>query len=164
MKKLFIPLMMTLLLSACGFHLRGMIDVPSWLNNVAIISENEDRQLTSILKTQLEGYKIEVNADPAQAQYWLVIKRSAVQQQIISVGASTNPRQYILILTVEFMLETRKGQVIKTTKTINVTRQLTINNDRILGSTDEETILIGEMKQDAVVQIINQLSRINAAE
>ena len=66
-------------------------------------------------------------------------------------------RQYTLILFVEFSLQNRKGDVIKLPKTIRVMRQLTINNDRILGSTDEESILIGEMKHDAAVQIINQL-------
>ena len=162
MKKLLIPLMLVLLLSACGFHLRGMIDVPTWLNNVAIISKNNDKQLISILKAQLESYNIHVNSDEALANYWLVINQATVQQQIVSVGASTNPRQYILILSIEFMLQTRKGEVIKTPKTVSVTRQLTINNDRILGSSDEENILVGEMKQDAVVQIINQLSHRNA--
>lgn len=158
MKKLFIPLVLTLLLSACGFHLRGMINVPKWLNNVAIVVKNNDKQLISILKSQLDGYNIQVNPDEALAKYWLVINQATVQQQIISVGASTNPRQYTLILTIEFMLQTRKGQIVKAPKTVSITRQLTINNDRILGSSDEENILIGEMKQDAVIQIINQLS------
>lgn len=163
MKKLFIPLMFALLLSACGFHLRGMINIPTWLNNIAIIVKNDDKQLSSILNAQLEGYKIQVNPDPALAKYWLVINQVLIQQQIISVGASTNPRQYTLILTIEFMLQTRKGTIIKAPKTVSVTRQLTINNDRILGSSDEENILLGEMKQDAVIQIINQLSHHDAA-
>ncbi|EHL29163.1 hypothetical protein LDG_8882 [Legionella drancourtii LLAP12] len=155
--------MLTLLLSACGFHLRGMINIPTWLNNIAIIVKNDDKQLSSILNAQLEGYKIQVNPDPALAKYWLIINQVLIQQQIISVGASTNPRQYTLILTIEFMLQTRKGTIIKTPKTVSVTRQLTINNDRILGSSDEENILLGEMKQDAVIQIINQLSHRDAA-
>ncbi len=163
MKKLFIPLVFALLLSACGFHLRGMINIPTWLNNIAIIVKNDDKQLSSILNAQLEGYKIQVNPDPALAKYWLVINQVLIQQQIISVGASTNPRQYTLILTIEFMLQTRKGTIIKAPKTVSVTRQLTINNDRILGSSDEENILLGEMKQDAVIQIINQLSHHDAA-
>lgn len=163
MKKLFIPLMLAMCLSACGFHLRGMVDVPTWLNNISIISKDNEKQFLSILKAQLEGYNIHVNPDPDQAKYWLIINAVSLRQQIISVGASTNPRQYNLILTIEFMLQTRKGQIIKTPKNINVTRQLTINNNRILGSSDEERILVDEMKQDAVVQIINQLSHLDAS-
>lgn len=161
MKKLFIPLMLSLLLSGCGFHLRGMINVPTWLNNIAIVSKENDKELLAILKAQLEGYNIQINPDSAEARYWLVINRVFIQRQIISVGASTNPRQFNLKLIIEFMLQTRKGEVIKSQSTVQVTRQITINNDRILGSSDEEGILIGEMKQDAVVQIINQLSHRN---
>lgn len=160
MKKPFILLILTLCLSACGFHFRGMIDVPKWLTNVSIISKEENnKELISILSTQLEGYKIEVNPDPINAKYWLVITRSTYIQQISSIGASTNPRQYQLILTVEFLLQTRTGQIIKSPEQVVVTRQLTVNNDRILGSNEEESVIISEMRQDAAIQIINRLSR-----
>jgi LPS-assembly lipoprotein len=135
-----------------------MVNPPTWLNNIAVISESHEKQLISMLTTQLESYHIEVNSDPALAKYWLVINSETLNQQIISVGASTNPRQYTLLLTIEFMLQTPKGKIIKTPKIIHVTRQVTINNDRILGSTDEERIMVDEMKRDAVIQIINQLN------
>lgn len=160
MKKQFMPLILALCLTACGFHLRGMIDVPEWLTNVSIISkEGNNKELISILSAQLDGYKIKVNPDPALAQYWLIINRTTYQQQISSIGASTNPRQYQLFLTVEFMLQTRKGQVIKSPEHVVITRQLTVNNNRILGSNEEESVLISEMRHDAVIQIINRLSR-----
>lgn len=149
-----------LLLSGCGFHLRGVNTVPSWLNQVAIISENKDKQFISILESMLEGSRIQVTTEPSQAPYWLLIDETGLKQQIISVGASTNPRQYTLNLTVLFQLKTRNGQEIKLPGTVNVTRQLTLNNDRILGSKDEESIIIGEMKQDAATQILNRLAHI----
>lgn len=161
MKRLLIPLMLSLFLSACGFHLRGMIDIPTWINNVAIIAKDNDKELVSILTAQLEGYNIRVNNEPDLATYWLIINRVTLQQNIISVGASTNPRQYALTLTIEYMLQTRKGQILANLKRVRATRQLTINNDRILGSNDEQAILVAEMKQDAVIQIINQLSHLD---
>ncbi len=160
MKKQLIPIMLALFLCACGFHLRGMIDVPEWLTNVSIISEDgNNKELLSLLESQLEGYKVKVNQDPKLSQYWLIINRTTYQQQITSIGASTNPRQYQLVLTVEFLLQTRKGDVVKPPGTVIVTRQLTVNNNRILGSNEEETVLISEMRQDAVIQIINRLGR-----
>lgn len=159
MIKKIIPLLLALCLSACGFHLRGLIDIPEWLNNVSIISKDGNKELISALQSQLEGYKIEVNPDPALAKYWLIINRTNLHQQIVSIGASTNPRQYQLILTIEYMLQARNGQIIKPPKLISVSRQLTVNNDRILGSNDEEIVLISEMKKEAVIQIINRLSR-----
>lgn len=157
--RLFIPLILTLLLSACGFHLRGIADAPEWLNNVSIISKDGNKELISMLRSQLEGYKIRINSDPAFAKYWLIVNKITFRQQIVSIGASTNPRQYQLILAIEFMLQTSKGEVIKPPQFISISRQLTVNSDRILGSSDEEAILISEMKKEAVLQIINRLSR-----
>ena len=133
--------------------------MPSWLNRVAIVIQDGNMELVSLLKSQLEGYHIEVSPSINSAQYWLMINRVDLQQQIISVGASTNPRQYQLILTVSYMLQTSKGQIIKPAKQVVITRQLTINNDRILGSNYEEAVLVSEMRRDAVIQIINSLSR-----
>ncbi|CAM4444256.1 MAG: LPS-assembly lipoprotein LptE [Legionella sp.] len=158
MKKLFIPLILSLMLCACGFHLRGMMNLPTWLNDIAIITKEPDKELISILQAQIEGYNIHVESEPALAKYWLIINRELISRQIVSVGASTNPRQYMVTFLIEFMLQTRKGKIIKIPKIVQVTRQITINNNRILGSTDEEAILISEMKQDAAVQLLNQLS------
>lgn len=159
-----LPLLIALFLSACGFHLRGVSTIPSWLNNIAIISENNDKQFVSIITSRLEAAKIQVNSEPSNAPYWLIVNEVNLHQQIISVGASTNPRQYTLTLTVVYKLTTRKGQEIAPLRRIRVSRQLTLNNDRILGSKDEESILIGEMKQDAVTQIIYQLGHLQKPE
>jgi LPS-assembly lipoprotein len=159
MNKRWIPLVIfSLIISACGFHLRGMIDVPKWLTNISISSQNNDLEFISMLKSTFEGYNIEVNPEPSRAHYWLIINHVTYQRQIVSVGASTNPRQYQLILTVGYVLQTRKGKIIKTARQISVSRQLTVNNDRILGSNDEENILVHEMRQEAIVQLINRLS------
>ena len=163
MKKGLIPLVLALLLSACGFHLRGMVDVPKWLSDVAIITQNGNMELVSMLKSQLDSYNIHVNSEPESAHYWLVIKQVDYQQQIISVGASTNPRQYQLSLSISFSLQTRKGRVIMPDKTVQVMRQFTSNNNRILGSNEEERVLLSEMRQEAVNQMINRISRSNHA-
>lgn len=159
MIKRCMPLLLALALSACGFHLRGMVDAPTWLTRVCVIDEAKNKPLAVLLEAQLDSYKIDVVPEPTQANYWLIINKSTYQQQIVSIGASTNPRQYQLILTVEFMLKTRQGQVIKPQRVVVVTRQLTVNNDRILGSNEEESVMMKEMRQDAVTQIINRLSR-----
>lgn len=159
MKKIIIPFIAALCLSACDFHLRGMVDIPTWLDNVSIISKGDNKELVDLLQSQLDGYHVKVNEDPAQAKYWIVINYVTLTQQIISIGASTNPRQYQLIMTVDFLLTTREGQIIKPPRKVFITRQFTVNNDRILGSNEEETLLVGEMRQDAVIQIINRLSK-----
>lgn len=160
MKKSFLCFFLALLLSACGFHLRGLVDVPTWISPIFISSHVDSKELVTFLKTQLEANNIQVRTNPSQASYWLIINSLDIQQQIVSIGASTNPRQYQLILRVGFELQTSKGEMVSPARVIAVNRQVTINNDRILGSNNEEAILVQEMKKEAVIQIINSLSRI----
>lgn len=155
----FTLIFLSIVLTACGFHLRGMANIPLWLDRVSIISPEINKELNSKLKSQLESYSILVSADPNLAKYWLIISKHLIQQRVVSIGASTNPRQYQLIMHTEFSLQTAKGQIIKAPGTVVVSRQLTINNDRILGSNDEENVLISEMRQESALQIISRLSR-----
>jgi len=147
-----------LCMTGCGFHLRGMVDMPQWLDNVAVVEEGH-RELASLLREQLEAYNIKVSSDPALAVYWLMIQSEAFQQQITSVSASTTPRQYQLIYTVHFKLQAKQGKEIVPSSQVVVTRQITVNSDRILGSDEEEDITKQEMRSDAVMQILNRLSR-----
>ena len=150
---------MALLVTGCGFHLRGMNDIPKWLNHVALVIQDASRDLEPLLTEQLQAYHINVSSDPALAQYWLVIEHDETRQEIVSISSTTTPRQYQLIYTVRFKFQRTKGPEIIPSSAIVVTRQVTINSDRMLGSTSEEELLKREMRRDAVIQIIGRLSR-----
>ena len=112
-----------------------------------------------LLKEQLRAYKIRINPDPARADYILIIEQDSLQQKITSVSASTTPRQYQLLYSVVYSLVKRKAAPIVSSRLIAVTRQLTVNNNRILGSDSEESMITRDMREDAVMQIISRLGR-----
>lgn len=146
------------ILSACGFHLRGMADVPTWLDNVAIVIETGHRDLEAFLKVNLEAYHIRVTQNPAEAHYWLIIEHDYEEEHITSVSSSTTPRQYQMTYRVRYKFQEAQGREIIPSCNVVVTRQITINNDRILGSNDEENILKKEMRRDAAIQILDRIA------
>jgi LPS-assembly lipoprotein len=150
-------LILTLCLTGCGFHLRGTQNMPRWLNKIAIIVQNAQPDLKPLLRDQLQAYHIRVCEDPSVASYWLVIESDHVRQQIASISSSTTPRQYQLFYTVCYQLQQANGKIIQESKQITVTRLLTVNSDRILGSNDEEDRLKYEMRRDAVMQILDSI-------
>ena len=133
--------------------------MPRWLNHVAIIVEQGHRDLAPYLVEYLQSYNLTVDNSPTAAQYWLIIEHDNLQQQITSVSSSTTPRQYELTYTVQFKLIKARAQEIIPTSAISVSRQATINSDRILGSNQEESLLVDEMRRDAATQIMNRISR-----
>ncbi len=133
--------------------------MPRWLNHVSIVIQNANHDLKPLLKNQLKAYSITTVDDPAKAAYWLLIEQDNFGQQIASISSSTTPRQYQLIYRVYFKLQRAKGQDIISSNRVIVTRQITLNSDRILGSTNEEEQSKADMRRDAVIQIIERLSR-----
>jgi LPS-assembly lipoprotein len=152
-----IPLLIGSLILGCSFHLRGFVSMPSNLHDVAIVVENVNRDLAPLLKEQLNAYHIMVPNDPAQANYWLILENDKEDQQITSVSSSTTPRQYQMTYQVAFKLQEAHGKEIIPSTLVTTTRQLTVNSNRMLGSSDEENTLKREMRRDAVIQILDRI-------
>jgi len=148
------------LLSACGFHLRGYGEFPTWLKpKVAIVLEDDARDWEAYFKPLLSAGDIKVTSDPKQAPFLLIIEKEKLVQNIASVSSSSTPRQYQLNYTVHFRLENNRGKILIPSRSVVVNRPLTINNERILGSRNEAEKLKLEMKHDAAIQIIYCLNR-----
>lgn len=148
-----------LLISACGFQLRGFSDIPAWLDSVAVVSQEQNRDMMTILRERLEAWHVPVYTEQNRAHFWLFLGEETIQRQITNVAASTAPRQYQLIYTIRFWLQTREGAMRIAPASISIAKQLTINNDRILGSDEEEARMVHEMQQDAATQILARISR-----
>ncbi|MFC3907570.1 LPS assembly lipoprotein LptE [Legionella dresdenensis] len=159
LKRLALFAAIAILLASCGFKLRGMVDMPPWLKNVAIVVQDAHKDLEPIIKKQLQAYNIRVAASPVQSDYILILEKDSLQQQITGVGASTTPRQYLLVYTLQFSLLKNKEKPVISSNVITITRQLTVNNDRILGSDFEESTINREMRKDAAMQLMGRLSR-----
>lgn len=145
------------LLTSCGFVLRGTLNKPLWLQNITIIVNDAEQGLGVVLTRQLQSLGVYVNPIARQANYLLVIEKSLHQQQITSVSASTTPRQYQLSYTVIFSLIKASGEPIISSSAITVSRQFTLNNNRILGSDFEGSLIEAEMQREAALQLYNRL-------
>ncbi len=157
-QRIVVLLVLPFLLLGCDFRLRGMHDAPTWLEaGVAILVEYNARDWVRLLRPPLEAANIRVTTDPKQAPYWLIIEREKLTQNVVAVSSSTTPRQYQLTYTVNFRLVTSAKKTIIRSSSVVVTRPLTINNDRVLGSRNEGEKLKLEMKRDAALKIIERL-------
>lgn len=147
-----------MLLFGCGFHLRGATEIPTWLAPIAISNHNVSQSMQRALSHMLSAYQLD-NPSGLKSKNHIVLEDDKLDKEIISVAASTAPRQYQLIYTLHYSLN---GSKLKTKRhTIQVTRQITINNDRILGSDAEEAVTIADMHREASGLLLNQLSHLS---
>lgn len=147
----------TILISSCGLHLQGYADMPKWFNNVAVINKNVKHNLRPLIIEQLKAYKINIVKDPQKADYWLLLMEDKSTENITAVSSSTNPRQYQMNYAIKYAVQQRNGRDVIPANSAVVTRQFTINSNRILGSDFEGDLLRQEMYKDAVAQIVDHI-------
>ena len=148
-----------LFISACGFHLRGMpADYPGKIASVAVHVQHADPAWEALLRQQFNQANIKVISDLQQAQYTVVILDEQRKNNIVSISSSSSPRQYQLIYQVTFSVSAAHAEFIAPT-TLHLNRPITINNDRILGSHDEEEQLTQDIRREAAQQILQRINR-----
>ena len=148
---------MTLLLTNCGLHLQGYADMPKWFNNVAVVNENARYDLRPLIIDYLRAYKINVCKNKKNANYLLVLIEDKMTDNVTAVSSSTTPRQYQMNYAIKYAVMKNNGATIIEPSSAVVTRQFTINSNRILGSDFEGDLLRKEMYKDAVAQIIDHI-------
>ncbi len=120
-----------------------------------LIATNTPPHLTSIIKRRLLEDNIQLQLN---APYRLTIHQETIEKNILSISSGSSSRQYQLIYHIFFSFEKTKGPVLIDNRPILVTRFLTINNDKILGSHDEEEHIIDDMRYDAALQIVQRIN------
>lgn len=154
----YIILISILFISGCSFHLRGVEELPQVLSPIAVVCKNVSPSWNSILRKRLRTANLNVVDTPADARYWVLIQNEDIQKNIMSISSGSSSRQYQLVYKVSFSLNQTKGKTFISEAPLLASRLLTINNDRILGSHDEEEKIMNDIRQDIATQIIYRLA------
>ena len=146
-----------LLLSGCGFHLRGNIDLPPGLQQMHVQGVKHS-PLGRELRRSLKGSGVAVVSDLKAAQVILKVSTPAFERRLLSVsGASGKVAEYELIYTLNISLHDRKGQTLLASQTVRQLRDYTFDRDSVLGKSNEESRLKADMRRDLVRQILTRL-------
>lgn len=151
--------LLTLALSACGFHLRGQFTLPPLLQPIAVVSTVptlEDRVSAGI---QRMGVTVSADA-PMQVH----ITRETVTRQTSTVDRLAKAAEYTLFYELNFQLKYASGIPAQPERSIRLRRTYQFDNTRIVGKFDEEATLEEDMRQQAIAQLLTQLARTQASQ
>jgi len=150
-----LALLMSLLLAACGFHLRGQAGMPFgtlYLKvpaNTAFIAE---------LRRNLEANNVRLVGSADQAEIVLDIMQEFPEKQILSLGGSGRVSEYSLRYRVTLRAYDRELRDWIPATDIVLRRDYSYDDTRILAKEAEESLLYQSMRNDMVQQIIRRLS------
>jgi LPS-assembly lipoprotein len=147
-----------LLLSGCGFHLRGSFTLAPPLKLMYLQTSDPYGELAHNLRQSLAATGVVFTDTPRQATTILEILHENTSQQLLSVGGTQQTRQYNLVLSVVFQVTTPQGKMIIPQQTVSITQALTIQADQILGGSNEENNLYHQMRKAIIYTLLNVLT------
>ncbi len=141
----------TLLLSACGFQLRDSADLPPEMAQTHLVIDGQYSPLARRLRVLLEQSGVEL-VQAGDALAILEVPVNNVVTNVLTIGDNARVREYRISHTVEFRLLDSAGTELVPRQTLRQTREISFDEQEILGSSREQEYL----KQD----LANSLARL----
>jgi len=153
--------LLVLLMTSCGFHLRGAYQLPESMAKTYIQAGNQNSDLIRSLKRSLKVNNILLIEDKTQASAILTISSEMRNKRILSVDSRGRAREYELSYKVSFDVQDKSSNFIVTRQSLKLEREFLFDTEDILGKGREESTLIKDMQQDMVRLILLRLQSVS---
>jgi LPS-assembly lipoprotein len=146
-------LLATLLLTSCGFHLRGQATLPfesMYISGPPVFANQLARAVRG-------GSKTRVVATAKEAEVTLQVLTEARERSILSLSASGRVRELQIRYRVAFRVTDKNSREYLAANEILLKRDLTYADTDVLGKEQEESLLYRDMQNDAIQQVVRRL-------
>ena len=148
-----------LLLSACGFQLRG--EATMGLESLHVSTEAPSRVATE-MRRRLSGTPVKLMPDPKDAEVHVRILSESTEKTIQTLTGAGRVFDYQLRLRVGFRATDAAGKAMIEPTEIEVRRIITYSETAPLAKEAEELLLFDDMRAEAAVQILSRIAVVRA--
>lgn len=145
-----------LLLTACGFHLRGASNFPF---QTIYVAGSETTPFGLALRRNLKTQEnIQLISEAKEAGVILDILSERPEKVILSLTVQGFVREYTLNDYLTFQVRNNQGKIFLPPTTIVVNRTISYNENVVLSKAVEEAALYKDMQGDLVQQVVRRLA------
>ena len=149
----FILLATALLLTSCGFHLRGQATLPF----ESMYISGSPAFVNQLARAIRAGSKTKILDNPKDAQVTLQVLTEARERAILSLSATGRVREIQIRYRVAFRVVDKNSREYLATNEILLKRDLVYADTDVLGKEQEEALLYRDMQNDAIQQVVRRL-------
>ena len=154
-------LALALLLSSCGFQLRGTATLPF----DTLYMPNTAGGIALDLKRNIQsGTRTTVVDDPKKAQAVLEFTEEVREKHILSLAATGRVSEFQLRYRVGFRVHDGKGGEFLPLSSVQLTRDVSFNDSSVLAKETEDQLLYRDMQVDMVQQVMRRLAAAQPAK
>ncbi|MBI3902263.1 MAG: hypothetical protein HY306_04875 [Nitrosomonadales bacterium] len=146
------------LLTACGFHLRGQSAYALPFQTLYIKSANDYTPFVTELTHVIEANNVQVTDTPEQAQLTLDIVSETADKQILSLSSGGRVREYRLQYRISLRAFDMQQQEWLAPEEFTLRRDYSYDDTQVLAKEREEELLYQDMRSDAVQQVLRRLN------
>ncbi len=150
-------LLVCLLVTACGFHLRGETVLPEWLKTAYVESDVRYSEVADELRRALRTAGASVVERPEQASAVIRIEGEQSKRRILSVGSDGRPREYELNYLLSYGVYESAGKVLLPSRTTSQAKVYAFDEVDVLGKSTERDELWRELRRRAVAAVMSRL-------
>lgn len=152
----FLVLISSSILVGCGFQLRGQADFEfDRIKRRGL----DTAQMSRIMDMNLKINGLEVNVGEGPVTLTLVDETR--ERSIVTFSATGRAREVQITYTLTFHVKNKAGDYLIADTALTQQRELTYDDDQILGKEAEENRLFKEMQEDVARQIVTRLGNVS---
>ena len=159
------PLMVlvALLNSACGYHLRGEANLPPEMARTQMVIDDDYSILARRVRVMLERSGVQfVTAEQASAV--LEIPRNEVVTEVLTIADNARVREYRITHTVEFRLTDGAGHDLIGWQTLRQSREISFDEKTILASSREQEYLRDDLAETLAQLMVARLESLYVSQ
>jgi len=149
-------LALTVMLSACGFQMRGVAD----LAFKKLYMQGKPTAITRDLIIALETNGVTLVENAETAELLLEVVNEAYEKRILSLSGTGVVREFELNYQINFRSRDPASPIWSAVQSVQSRRDFSYNDSALLGKADEENMLNADMRKDAVRELIRRLTAI----
>ncbi len=147
-------LILLILLSSCGYSMRGSIDIPESIKEVSIVSDNYSN-IFNMLSRSLENSNIKITQNNDKSLFRIVILNESFNRRQLTISTTGRVNEYELIYDVRYELNPPNKK--SSSDRITLYRDYSFSENNVMGNSDREDSIKNEMVSAAASMIFNKL-------
>jgi LPS-assembly lipoprotein len=155
-------LIMVLLITACGYHLRGTFDLPAGLKKIYL--QGGSAPLRDQFNKTLEGSSGQLVNSADEADITVRVFDADIKQRGVSLSAGGRSNEFELHYRLEYELRDSANKILLAREPLDIRREYFNDQQDIIAKDNEEGVIRNEMYQQAVRGILNRMRAVLEAK
>jgi len=151
-----IALLMLLIISSCGFHMRGMTEI----SFKTISLEGKELSFTKNHKKVLNSNKVAIVSSTENPELRVELLSEESEKRILSLSGQGLVREFEIFYRVRYRVKTIDSEIWSQEDIIETRKDFTYSDSNLIGKEEEERQLNEAMRNEAITNLFNQIQLI----